>query len=391
MKHLGLSTLLAGVLAMSLTGTGNAQTPRGPLPLDELQVLASSWSVLKDSLAVAPDPKALLIEAIKGMARGADSESGEYFTAEEFAEFKAGRRTDYGAVGAEVRRKDTRFVLSPAENGPAVEAGVMFGDELHAVDGVHTKDMDLSDVVRKLGGPLGSKVKLTIFRESALKVMEVTVERKAFSLPVPTVSRPAPGVVLLRVPAFRDNTLAEAVAALRKAWQQEPFKAVVLDLRGCPGGLLDTSVGVAAMFLPENEVVVQSRGAGKDANNTYRASKEFYHRRGPADPLQELPAAVRNLPLAVLVDASTASGGEIVAAALQDHKRAKIVGRKTYGRASIQTVTPLQMGAIKYTSSYWTSPQGRTIHRVGVSPDVLVDDPWASTSVEVAANAALGR
>ena len=186
---------------------------------------------------------------------------------------------------------------------------------------------------------------------------------------------------MLRIPRFHANTLVEAVGALRKAWDIEPFRALVLDLRGCPGGLLETSVGVAALFLPEGEVVAHARGAGKEANQTYRASKAFYGRRSGADPLSELPAAVRSLPLAVLVDQATASGGEIVAAAMQDHKRAVVVGRNTYGRASIQTITPLQLGAIKYTSSYWTSPSGRTLHGSGVKPDVLVENPWDASTV----------
>jgi len=387
----GCRRLAIALLATLLGATAMAQQERRPIPRDELQVLAASWSVLQDSLVVAPDPKALINAAIKGMLRGADPESGEYFTGEEFAEFKAGRRADYGAVGAEVRHRDGRFVLSPVESGPAVEAGVMFGDELHAIDGARTRDMGLSNVVQKLGGPLGSKVKLTVFRDSTLQVMDFIVERKPFSIPAPSVSRPAPGVAMLRVPTFREDTLRLAVAELRKAWEQEPFQAVLLDLRGCPGGLLETSVGVAAIFLPEDEVVVKSRGAGKEANQTYRASKEFYERRGSRDPLTDLPREVRSLPVSVLVDASTASGGEIVAAALQDHKRAKIVGRNTYGRASIQTVTPMQIGGIKYTSSYWTSPQGRTIHRVGVAPDVLVPDPWGPEALRAAVAAALAR
>lgn len=387
--------LLASGFGLVAPAAGHAQSAaaaaRQPLPLDQLQVLAASWTVLQDSLVTPPDPKGLIVSAVKGMLHAADPEAGEYLTADEFAAWKSPRRTDQAAIGVEIRAKDGRFLLTPVEGSPATQAGVKFGDELHAIDGVHTRDMQHTEVFRRLSGPLGSKVTLTVFRESSLKVLEIPVERQAFLPPNPRVSRAAAGVVVLRISRFGADTLVQSVAELRQAWQAEPFKAVVLDLRGCPGGLLETSIGVAAIFLPENAVVAYARGAGKESNHTYYAAKAFYERRGRSDPLEDLPAAIRKLPLAVLVDGGTASGGEIVAAALQDHRRASVVGRTTYGRASIQTITPLSIGAMKYTSSYWTSPAGRNINGQGVTPDVLVEDPWSAATLQAAAQAAMGH
>lgn len=365
-----------------------AQGSLRTLPLDELQVLASAWSVLNDSLVYKADGKTLLVGAIRGMLRSADPESGEYFTPEEFAEFRSGIDRSRVAAGLEVRHLDGRYLLTPVDRGPASAAGVRFEDQLLAVDGVRVRGLTLNQVVRALSGPAGSRVALTVLRETDLKVHEITVERQAFQPPGPTLVRSPGGWVVLRVSRFQDTTLQESVHALQRAWSEQPFRAVVLDLRGCPGGLLDASIGMASIFLPAEEVVAHTHGVAAQSNMTYRAAREFYLRRG-ADPIAALDPAIRRLPLVVLVDGATASGAEIVAAALQEHRRAPVIGQRTFGRASIQTVTPLQMGGIKYTSAYWSSPGGRRLHGNGITPDTLLDNPWDEAVVADALTRAL--
>ena len=227
----------------------------------------------------------------------------------------------------------------------------MFADQLYAVDGVRIKGIDASLVGRKLAGAPGTNVALTVFRESTLSVHTFQVERKAFTVRGAELVRLAAGVVHLRVAYFTASALQEAADALKAASRAEPFQALVLDLRGCPGGLLESSVGFAAMFLPKDAMVVRTSGASPESNFTYLAAPAFYQRKGCADPLADLPAEIQSMPIAVLVDNATASGAEIVTAALQDHKRAVIIGRPTFGRASIQTVRPLQIGGIEFTSS----------------------------------------
>lgn len=358
------------------------------MELEQLQALAAAYHILGEELAQKVDDKTLLVHAIKGMLKGADPEAGEYYTPTEFEEWRNGSAADGGAVGVEVRLKDGQFELSPIEGGPAMQAGVMFGDHLHAIDGQRVKGMERFKVTQRLAGPLGSRVTLTVFREASLKVLEIPVERRAFTPPGVTMSRPAADAVVLRVPHFRDSTLQEAANELLKAWSERPFAAVILDLRGCPGGLLETALGVAAIFLPQGEVVTHARGEGIASNHTYLASPSFYDRKGRGDQLAQLPAALRRLPVVVMVDGGTASGAEIVAAALQDHKRAKVLGTQTYGRASIQTVRPLQMGGVKYTTSFWTSPAGRKLHGVGIAPDISVEDPWSSAALALAISTA---
>ncbi|WP_374663881.1 S41 family peptidase [Ramlibacter sp.] len=384
--------ILAPALCMGLASTSLGVAAQGsakPLPRDELQALAAAWSVLNDSLVYKADGKALIVGAIRGMLRSADPESGEYYTVEEFAEFKAGLDRSRVASGLEVRHLDGRYLLTPVDGGPASAAGVRFEDQLLAVDGVRVRGLTLNQVVRALSGSAGSRVALTVLRETDLKVHEITVERQAFRAPGPSVARAPGGWVVLRVSRFLDSTLQETVHALQRAWSEQPYRAVVLDLRGCPGGLLDTSIGVASIFLPGGEVVAHSHGAPAESNMTYRASRAFYLRRGGADPIEALDPAIRRLPLAVLVDGATASGAEIVAAALQEHRRAPVVGQRTFGRASIQTVTPLQLGGIKYTSAYWTSPGGRRLHGNGITPDTLLDNPWDDALVADALTRAL--
>lgn len=375
-----------GILLPLLTTNAVAQ-PAGPLPREELQVLASAYDQMQRFLAQKPDDRALLVAAIKGLVRGADPDSGEYFTAEEFEAFRQPSRIDQESLGAEIKVKGNQYILVPLGGSPAARAGVIFGDQLYAVDGVRVKGLDPTIVEKKLAGPPGTKVALTIFRESTLSVLTITVERKVFSMQSASLSRPAPGVVLLRVGYFNESALQEAADVLKTAWRSEPFKALILDLRGCPGGLLDTSVGIAAMFLPNDALVVQTAGESTESNASYFATPAFYQRKGGIDPLADLPREIKIMPMAVLVDNATVSGGEVVAAALQDHKRATVIGRPTFGRASIQTVRPLQIGAIKFTSSYFFPPSGRKIDGNGITPNQIVDDPWAADTMRTALKA----
>ncbi|MEJ5030461.1 S41 family peptidase [Comamonas sp. MYb69] len=375
---------IVGSLLWTLAAASSFAQPAGPLPKEELLVLSAAYGVLQRSLVVKPDDRALIVAATKGMLRGADPDSGEYFTADEFEAYRQPRRANLESIGAEVKFRDGRYLLAPLEGSPAAQAGIVFPDQLYAIDGVRIKGLDASLVAEKLAGPPGTTVALTVFRESTLSVHTFQVERKAFTVRGAQLSRLAANVVHLRVAHFTASSLQEAADALKAAWQTEPFQAIVLDLRGCPGGLLDSSVGFAAMFLPKDAMVVRTEGASTESNITYLAAPAFYLRKGSPDPLVGLPTEVHTMPVAVLVDNATSSGAEIVTAALQDHNRAVIIGRPTFGRASIETVQPLQIGGIKFTSSYYFPPSGRKIQGVGVIPDHIVEDASAPDTMRVA-------
>jgi carboxyl-terminal processing protease len=384
------SALAAALLSANLSAYGQTAPEKKQLPTDELRALSATYQVLGDALVTPIDGKKLIVSAIRGMVRGADPDDGEYFTEEELAAFKS--RSSANSLGLVVRLRNGQFVLTPLEGGSSIEAGIQVGDQLLAIDGARTRKMDAQEVERLLAEAKSDKVSLTVFRDSSLAVLSIAVERRAFQSPGPSVARVSPAVALLRIRAFASSTLRDSALALKSEWQTSPFQALILDLRGCPGGVLETSVGVAAMFLPPGTTVAIMRGAAPDSQQVFRASKEDYDKRGTSDPLAELPPQVRRLPLAVLVDAGTAAGAEIVAAALKDHKRAVVYGQQTFGRGSIQTITALGgYGAVKFTSAFWVSPSGASIQRAGVTPDALVTGTDSQAAIRTATSALLAR
>lgn len=382
-----------GLLAAAATlAAAQDRTEIRSLPRTELQALAGAYSVLQASLPEKPDDKSLISSAIRGMMQGADPDNGEYFTQAEYRVYTDRMRPDAGSMGLEMRTRDGQPFLVPIEAGPAAQVGIKFMDRLYAVDNTHTQGLQAHQIIDLLRGEPGTKATLTVFRESSLTVHSVTVERRAFSLSGPTLSRPVPAIALLRIPAFRAATLRDTTELVRNEWRRQPFKALILDLRGSPGGLVEASIGVAAMFLPPDVVVATFSGRAPNSGQVYRATRSDYARSAGVDPLADFPNQARALPMAVLVDEATSAGAEIVAAALKDHKRAAIFGRTTYGRASIQTVTQLpDAGAIKYTSAYWTSPAGNQIHGVGVAPTVTIASRDREATSQAAVKALLDQ
>jgi carboxyl-terminal processing protease len=367
-----------GVLSMSALfahHTWAQNTPaREPLPQEQLRSFAATYQMLMSDHVTALDGPELIRHAIRGMVRAADPEGGDFYDAEEFKVFREGSRPGEASVGLEVRSRNGQMVLAPLSGAPAAEAGVQLGDVLHVVDGKSIAPLRPQQVARLLRGPAGSKVSMTVFRESTLSAETFTIERRLLVSGRASASRPAPGVLMLAIPGFYGNTLEDIVKLLQQEWQGEPVRAVVLDLRGCPGGLLDTAVAISTIFLPENVTILRTTGRLPEANFVYRASKEFYQRRAGPDPLAGLPPALKTVPVAVLVDKGTASGAEIVAAALQDHRRAVIVGRPTYGRGTIQTVRPLNgTEGVRMTTALWVTPNGKPLHAIGITPDIEVD------------------
>lgn len=193
-----------------------------------------------------------------------------------------------------------------------------------------------------------------------------------------------PGLLLLRPGRFGETTLRDCATALGGAWAEAPFKGVVLDLRGSPGGLLDATIGLAAIFLNDDDLVLQTRGASADSSLGFRAQASDYLRRGEPDPLARLPPALRALPMVALVDGKTASGAESVAAALKDHGRAHLIGQRTMGRGTVQTLRMVPGGGVlKYTSALLAAPSGALIQGAGVQPHQQVDDPDEALRVAV--------
>jgi carboxyl-terminal processing protease len=371
-----LTLALLSLCVVLAFGTGRAAAqaaPERPMPLEEMQNLAAAYEMLRTQLADPVANPELLVGAIRGMVRHADPEGGEFFTE---AELKA--RTEplpphIGWTGLELGMRGFQVTLLTRPESPATRAGVQAGDVLLAVDGRSVRGLDVGDVVPMLRGPVGSRVRLTVQRAGRAEPLDLEIERhRQPARAEARVTRPSAELVVLRMLTIDDGALALAVELLQAQWEERPFKGLVLDLRGNTGGPLNSTVGLAAAFLPRSVVVGSTSGRTAQSGVTFKAQPSDYQLRG-ADPLAKLTPALRQVPLAVLVDGGTASGAEIVTAALREQGRAVVVGRPTFGRGSIQTQMRLPNGgAVKLTTAYWLTPQGQRIHKVGLTPDVIV-------------------
>jgi carboxyl-terminal processing protease len=225
-------------------------------------------------------------------------------------------------------------------------------------------------------GEPNTKVQLTVFRKAESRTFPVTIIREEIRMQSVRAKMIEPGYGWVRVSQFQDRTVDDFVRKVGELYQQDPnLKGLVLDLRNDPGGLLDGAVALSAAFLPEDVVVVTTNGQLPESRATFRASPEFYARRGGTDPLKKLPPALKKVPLVVLVNEGSASASEIVAGALQDHKRATIMGAQTFGKGSVQTVRPLSAEtALKITTARYYTPGGRAIQAKGIVPDIFLDE-----------------
>ncbi len=384
--------LLAASLVCQPPAAAQNNTPaaKPALPLAEMQSLARVYELLQKQCATLTPGSQIMLGALKGMVKELDPEGGEYFTDEELKAFRnTTAQPDQGSVGVELRQKmPDKVELAPLWNGPAVTAGVQLHDQLVAVDGQPVAHLSTHQITGLLRGPVGSTARLSLLRDCQATPVELSVTRAVVTQPRPALDRPAPGLAVLRLPSSNERTLEDTASLLQREWRDKPFdKGLVLDLRGNPGGLLETYIGLAAIFLPADALVARTEGQSAEANHDYRANPESYARRPTSlSPLRQLPPELKTLPLVVLTDGATASGAEIVAAALKDHQRATLVGRRTYGRGSIQTVFPLGggHGAVKLTTAHWVSPNGTRIHGTGLEPDVTVNDPDPAPALDAA-------
>ena len=368
-----------GAMAGALTTVQLQAVARGgltPLPLEELQQLAAVFGMVKSDYVEPVDDKKLISDAISGMVSSLDPHSS-YFDKKSFKEFREGTSGRFVGVGIEISQEDGLVkVVSPIEGSPADRAGLKPNDLITRIDDTAVKGLSLNDAVKKMRGEPKSKVVLTIFRKDESRTFPVSITREEIKTQSVRSKVVEPGYAWIRLSQFQERTVDDFVAKLEQIYKQEPnLKGLVLDLRNDPGGLLDAAVAVSAAFLPENVTVVSTNGQLEESKFTYKAAPEFYQRRSAADPLKRLPAALKTVPLIVLVNEGSASASEIVAGALQDHKRAVIMGTQTFGKGSVQTVRPLGPDTgIKLTTARYYTPSGKSIQARGIVPDVLVDD-----------------
>lgn len=371
-----LSGVCVGILiSLHLSATANREMPAAALPVEELRNLASVFNAIKQNYVEPVDDKKLIENAISGMVSGLDPHSA-YLDAEDFKDLQVTTKGEFGGLGIEVGMEDGFVkVVSPIEDTPAFRAGIKSGDLIIKLDDTPVKGMSLTDAVKHMRGQPNTKITLTVMRKGESKPFDVTLVREVIKVQSVRSKLVEPGYGYLRLTQFQEQSTKDIVTNLQRLYKQGPLKGLVLDLRNDPGGLLNSAVGVAAAFLPDRSLVVYTDGRTEDSKRKFYATPDDYLRGDRDDVLKGLPAGVKNVPLVVLVNGGSASASEIVSGALQDHKRATIMGTQTFGKGSVQTILPLSDSTgLKLTTARYYTPSGRSIQALGITPDVMVDE-----------------
>jgi carboxyl-terminal processing protease len=371
---IGLGVMAGALTTVSLQTV--ARSTLAPLPLEELQQLAAVFGMIKSDYVEPVDEKKLITEAISGMVSSLDPHS-QYFDKKSFKEFQEGTSGRFVGVGIEITQEDGLVkVVSPIEGSPAFRAGIKTNDLITRVDEAAVKGLSLNDAVKRMRGEPNTKVVLTIFRKDENRTFPVSIIREEIKQQSVRGKIVEPGYGWIRVSQFQEQTVDDFAKKLEELYKQDPhLKGLVLDLRNDPGGLLNAAVAVSATFLPENVTVVSTNGQTADSKQILKATVRDYLGRDGNDPLKKLPVALKKVPLVVLVNEGSASASEIVAGALQDHKRATLMGSQTFGKGSVQTFRPLGPDTgLKITTSRYYTPSGKSIQAKGIVPDVMVDD-----------------
>lgn len=378
-KKFGLifSGILIGLL-ISLNLTALAEKLGvSDLPVDDLRVFAEVFGKVKSDYVEAVEDKKLIDEALTGMLQGLDPHSA-YMDKDAYKDLQAGTQGEFGGLGIEVTMEDGLVkVVTPIEDSPAYKVGLKSGDLVMKLDDKPVRGMTLNDAVKIMRGVPGTKIDLTILRKNTDKPLTFTITRDIIKSQSVKNKYLEQDYGYVRITQFQDHTgedLAKALISLEKQ-NKKPLKGLVLDLRNNPGGLLDAAVGVSAAFLPKDKLVVYTEGRIEDSKMNLRANERDYARRGKSDYLKAVPDSYKKTPMVVLVNAGSASASEIVAGALQDHKRATILGVTSFGKGSVQTILPMNNGsAIKLTTARYFTPNGRSIQAKGIEPDIQVGD-----------------
>ncbi len=314
-------------------------------------------------------PKDLIYGSLKGMLASLDPHS-QFLTSEEYKELKTETEGKFGGLGIEISIRDGLLtIITPLEDTPAWRAGIKAGDRIVKIEGELTKDITLSDAVKKLRGKPGTEVKITVLREDEFKIMDFTIVREVIHIQdVKNTQILEDKIGYIRLAEFREDS-AKAFREALDALTAQGADSLVLDLRNNPGGLLNVAIKITEEFLPQGKVIVSTKGR-RLSQNTITHSTNTSH--------------FIDWPMVVLINEGTASGSEILAGAVQDNKRAIVLGVKSFGKGSVQSVIPLPDGSgLRLTTSKYFTPSGRSIHGTGIEPDIVVDvDPPADEEKE---------
>lgn len=382
LKGTAFAFLLA---AGSLFGSSNyaADAPKEAqetIPLEEIGLFADIFGTIKNYYVDEVPSKDLIENAIRGMVEGLDPHSS-YLDFNDFKDMEESTMGEFGGLGLEVT-KDAQGVrvVNPIDDTPAAKAGVMAGDLIVKIDGKSTADLSLNENVKLMRGKPKTSITLTIARKGVAKPIVVKLERDIIKIQSVKSKSLGDGLAYIRISQFQERTGTDVAAALSKLNKQTPLKGVVLDLRNNSGGLLNAAIGVSAAFLKPASLVVSTRGRNAEDERKFNAvEKDYSTGKTSQDSIARLPEITKSVPVVVLINSASASASEIVAGALQDHKRATIMGTRSFGKGSVQTIIPIrikkdQTTGVKITTARYYTPSGRTIQAKGITPDIAVDD-----------------
>ncbi len=356
--HLMLICFLAGVLLSLLNGTDADVKADTDEVYENIDIFTEVLRQVEKNYVEPQDPKALIQGAIKGMVRSLDPHSS-FLTKEEHEELMVETKGEFSGIGIEITIKDRILtVVSPIEGTPADKAGMKAGDKIIKVEGESTQDMTLLDAVKRIRGPEGSKVKLTVMREGAEKPIEFTITRGVIPIKSVKYFLLSPEIGYVRIANFQSDTAGDVSAALNDLEKKGPLKGLIIDLRNNPGGLLAQAIEVSDLFL-DSGVIVSTKG--RDNGHNIKANARNDNKKAG------------NYPMVILVNGGSASAAEIVAGALKDNKRALILGTRTFGKGSVQTILPLSDGSgLRLTTARYYTPSGKSIQSSGITPDIEI-------------------
>lgn len=356
---LGALLITSGALAAFEKAKTEAPRPSKDL-YSQVELFAEAIGIIRSDYVDEADSRKMIYGAMRGMLGSLDDFS-YFLEPEEYNELKVEAKGEFGGVGIEMGLRDGILtVIAPMAGTPAEAAGIKPGDKIVKIDGKITRDMELDEAVKMMRGSPGTKVALTIWREKGDRILEIPLERAIIKIQsIKKASLLENNIGYIRLAEFQDNTAKDLDRALGKL-KRDGMKSLILDLRNNPGGVLESAVAVSERFLGKDATIVSMKSRIPDQNIVFKSSGR---------------SAQPDYPLVVIVNEGSASASEIVAGAIQDNKRGTVLGTKTFGKASVQTVIPLRDGsAVRLTTASYLTPSGNVIRNRGIIPDVAVDE-----------------
>lgn len=377
----GLTQISSGQAAPASTTTPPAVEKPVKKELDEkakaaandiyaqIELFSYALTTIQSEYVDVKTPQELIYGSLKGMLGSLDPHS-QFLTPDDYKELKSETQGKFGGLGIEISIKDGLLtVVTPIDDTPAYKAGIMAGDRIVKIEGQLTKDLTLNEAVKKLRGDPGTEVKITVLREEDFKLLDFSIKREIIQIQdVKDVMILDDHIGYVRLAEFREDSYSEIHKALEKL-RKDGMDSLILDLRNNPGGLLNVAIKISEEFLPAGQLIVSTKGrhSGQDVENYSKNS----------------PDKVTDIPIIVMVNQGSASGSEILAGALQDNKRAVVLGEQSYGKGSVQSVIPLPDGSgLRLTTSKYFTPSGRSIHGKGITPDIVIERAFPKEETE---------